>query len=198
MKFPHGTFNSGNQNLYYALQGLCANDIEELQAYCTECRYISDNMHLAISIDNFIDSNRGNEKLALCGKIGIVEAILRAERRSTIYYDNRTSNSEMNYSKLDGTWYVHLFRTITENCALDDLEERFSRIAMIVFNYDRCIEHVLLNTLTKYYRISVEEAVKLIQLIEIIHPYGTVGALPEFAHGIPLSLIHISEPTRPY
>lgn len=183
MKFPHGSFNGGNQELYYALQGHCENNIEELQQYCKECRYISDNMHLAISIDNFIDSNRGNEKLALCGKIGIVEAILEAERRSTIYYDKRSGNSEMDYSKLNGTWYLELFRTITENCSVEDLEERFSRIAMIIFNYDRCVEFVLLNTLMKYFRISEKEAVRLIQCIEIIHPYGTVGSLPEFSNG---------------
>lgn len=185
MNFSRSSFSGGNQELFYALQGLSENSIEDLQAYCKECRYISDNMHLAISIDNFIDSNRGNDKLALCGKIGIVEAILKAERKSTIYYDSRVGNSEMNYSKLDGTWYLHLFRTITENCALEDLEERFSNISMIVFNYDRCIEHVLLNTLAKYFRIPISEAVKLVQMIEIIHPYGTVGELPEFANGKP-------------
>lgn len=181
MKFQYGELSAGNKQLFRAIQHHCSNDLEDIKKYCTECDYISKNMNLAISIDNFIDSNRGNEVLALCGKMGIVEAILKAEKNSSVYFKKEDAYSELNDSKLDGTWYLHLFRTITENCEKEDLKERFSRISLIIFNYDRCIEYVLHNTLAKYFRIPASEAVELVKNIEIIHPYGTVGDLPEFS-----------------
>ncbi len=44
----------------------------DINPYLHEARHISGALPLAISIDNFIDQHRNNEKIALCGKLAIV------------------------------------------------------------------------------------------------------------------------------
>ena len=176
MKFEFGRFKDGNYDLYNGLK-LHSKDNQELNEYLTECRHISENMPLAISIDNFIDSERGNDKLALCGKIAIVEAILEAERKSKIFFDIYQGTRKINFPVLEDTWYLPFFRTLTENCKSDELKNRFSSITLIIFNYDRCIEHFLINALMSYYRLKIEEAADIVNSLNIIHPYGTVGSL---------------------
>ncbi len=50
-------------------------------------------------------------------------------------------------------------------------------MSFVIFNYDRCIEHFLFNTLQNYYGIQSDEAAILMQALKIIHPYGMVGRM---------------------
>ncbi|MCD4813843.1 hypothetical protein K8S19_09165 [bacterium] len=59
-----------------------------------------------------------------------------------------------------------------------EIEERLKSITLIIFNYDRCVEQFLYYVLQNYYQISGTEAAKLIEQMDIFHPYGTVGSLP--------------------
>ena len=178
MTFERGSFSKGNYDLYQALRRHTGNNIDETNAYLKECRHIRENMPLAISIDNFIDSERSNEKLAVCGKMAIVDAILAAEKGSKIFLDKYKGVRKIHFPSLEETWYLPFFRTLTENCNADDLPARFSAITLVIFNYDRCIEHYLIQALMSYYRLSEENAVGIIRHLTIIHPYGTVGSLP--------------------
>lgn len=179
MRFEFNTQNSGDYEIQQALRQHTHEDrsLKTLNSYLHECRHISENMPLAISIDNFIDSERGNEKLALCGKLAIVKSILKAERNSSLYFDRNRSERRFNFSSLENTWYLSFFRTLTENCNKEDLGPRFENITLIIFNYDRCIEHFLFHALMSYYRLDNQQAAELVSNIEIIHPYGTVGSL---------------------
>lgn len=141
-------------------------------------RKIKNAVHLAISIDNFIDAHRGDDKLALCAKLAIGRSILDAERGSLLYFTKPREDSTVNYDSLKQTWYIPFFQLLTENCTSTDLQERLEKITLIVFNYDRCIEHFLYHALQNYYTISSDEAAKLVNGINIYHPYGNVGALP--------------------
>ena len=67
---------------------------------------------------------------------------------------------------------------LTENCTIDDIPKRLSDLSMIIFNYDRCIEHYLFNSFQNYYNITELHAAELVDRIEIYHPYGKVGHLP--------------------
>ena len=69
-------------------------------------------------------------------------------------------------------------KLLTENCTKENLSKRLKSIALIVFNYDRCIEHFLYNSLQNYYSLRPDEAGNLVNEIEIYHPYGVVGTLP--------------------
>ncbi len=135
-------------------------------------------MPQAISIDNFIDAHQGDKKLELCGKLAIVRSILDAERASNLFLDTEKYEATIDYQSLEGTWFNLFTQLLTENCTISQLEDRLSSIALIIFNYDRCIEHFLYYSLQNYYGIDANQAAELVKRVKIYHPYGTVGSLP--------------------
>lgn len=143
-----------------------------------EARHISDSISHALSIDNFIDQHRDNEKIALCGKLAIIKSILDAEKSSSLFFDPYKNKNTINFKSIEKTWYIDFFKFITENCSKDELKERFQSITLIIFNYDRCVEHFLFHILQNFYKFSEIEATELIKHLNIYHPYGHVGFLP--------------------
>lgn len=139
---------------------------------------IRDAMPQAISIDSFIDTHRSDELIAVCGKLAIARCILAAESNSSLKVDTSNIYNKMNFGRLEGTWYNAFFQLLTESCPKEDLPSRFSAVAIICFNYDRCIEHYLHSALQNYYALTPVEATIALKALEIHHPYGTVGALP--------------------
>jgi hypothetical protein len=140
-------------------------------------RRIAGAMPQALSIDNFIDSHKGDGKIALCGKLAIVRAILDAERSSKLYIDRQNAYNKLPFENVGSTWFNVFFQLVTENCHRDDLRERLSKVAIVTFNYDRCIEHYLYEGLQNYYGMPAEDAKAVLACLEIYHPYGSVGQL---------------------
>lgn len=149
----------------------------DINPYLFEAWHIRDALPQAISIDNFIDAHRDNDKIALCGKLAIVRSILSAEKKSLLYIDESLMEPKIKISSLKSTWYIPFFQLLTENCGKNDLQERFESITLIIFNYDRCVEHFIFYALQNYYRVSKAEAAELVKSINIYHPYGDVGTL---------------------
>lgn len=152
--------------------------VERFNEHLKACWRIRDAMPLAISIDNFIDAHRDNTLIEVCGKLAIVRSILAAERASMLYLDPASRKGTLNFRSFEATWLNPFFQLLTENCSTNDLPDRFSRVAIICFNYDRCIEYYLDHALQIYYGIRQEESREYLERLEIYHPYGTVGALP--------------------
>ena len=181
IKFEDGRAQtSGDRDITEALRIYVkqAEDHNNINPHMRAAWQIRDAMPQAISIDNFIDTHSNNKKIELCGKLAIVRSILNAERNSLLYFDNQSSYSKLDFSVLKETWYASFMKLLTENCTKENLLKRMKSISLIVFNYDRCIEHFLYNSLQNYYGIPPEEARDLINEIEIYHPYGVVGSLP--------------------
>ena len=145
--------------------------------YLNASQQICTAMPQAISIDNFIDNHRGNEKIELCGKLAIAKTILESEKKSLLYIDPSNIYNKMTFSPLETTWYGSFLKILTENCTVHELSDRLKSIALIIFNYDRCFEHFLYNALQNFYGITPEKAAEFVNSIEIYHPYGTVGSL---------------------
>lgn len=118
-------------------------DNANISPYIEEAWHISKALPQAISIDNFLDAHKDNERLALCGKLSIVRAILQAERDSLLFIENKKSDSIPNFAKLEKTWLIPFFQILTENCTKLDLIKRFQELTIIIFNYDRSVEHFL-------------------------------------------------------
>lgn len=57
------------------------------------------------------------------------------------------------------------------------MPQRFASITLVIFNYDRCIEHFLHHALMTYYKLSDFDSANIISNLTVIHPYGTVGSL---------------------
>jgi hypothetical protein len=138
-------------------------------------------MSLPISIDNYIDAHRGNKQIELCGKLAIASAILNAEKRCVLFdIDSKSLASIILKKKEDefkNSWYPLFFQKITEGCNIDELEPKLNDISFIIFNYDRCFEYFMYNSLMTYYNINHFRAKKIVSQLHINHPYGTVGDL---------------------
>ena len=133
---------------------------------------------LSISIDNLI-SQLDDEKITLIGKFSIVRSILKAEQRSQLMLKDQISDSYSTVIKnMPQSWYQSFFKLLTEQCKAGDLEARLASITLIVFNYDRCIEHFLFHAFRALHGFSAGKAADLVNSISIFHPYGTVGRLP--------------------
>lgn len=181
-KFGHGLDATSGDNYIMQAFGIIAKKQEgdnnkNLFEYIEASLMIRDAMPQAASIDNFIDAHRSNEKIAVCGKLAIARCILEAESNSKLYVNNNNINNKIDFKALEPTWYNLFFRLIVENCELKDIPERLSRIAIITFNYDRCIEHYLHASLRNYYGVDIQAATELIAKLSIFHPYGFLGPL---------------------
>lgn len=139
---------------------------------------VRDAMPQAISIDNFIDSHRSDSKISKCGKLAIARCILKAESNSLLRIDRQNTYNKLNFEALEPTWLNAFFQLLTENCQQADLPQRFSKVGIICFNYDRCIEHFLYCSLQNYYFMQPDVASEVLTHLEIYHPYGMVGKLP--------------------
>ena len=64
-------------------------------------------------------------------------------------------------------------------------------MAIVSFNYDRCIEQFLHLALQNYFSIDSGTAASTISNIEIHHPYGKVGNLPWTAGEVPTEYGHL-------
>lgn len=142
------------------------------------CEHISEAMHQVISIDNFIESQKGHDLIEKCSKLGIVRSILIAERQSLLYVNLNNKGNRPTYEGFKDTWFNAFWLHMTESCQASELKNRFSNLTLIVFNYDRCIEQFLYYSFKNVYGLNNEDAAEVVNSIKIYHPYGVVGNLP--------------------
>ncbi|MCB1562999.1 MAG: hypothetical protein KDJ75_05430 [Alphaproteobacteria bacterium] len=174
---------SGDHRILSAVRKYVAQQQEVNQGYQETFVRTGNYIHSAIgrspSIDYFLSSNADKPEVQLLGKLGIVHSILEAERSSPLYADHRESHDPK--PKLDrilNTWYNKLFMKLSNGHGRTDFQKKLHNVDFIVFNYDRCVEHYFLHTVRNLYDLDQNQAVKLLEPLNIIHPYGTVGDLP--------------------
>lgn len=182
--------NVSDQDLYYAMTELAKFDSENpgnMTPYIRAVENINDSLCQSPSIDNFINSHQGNKRIEVCGKLAIAKCILDAERNSDLYFDDRVPwhdrGGKIDFNSVANTWLNSFFKLIAQDCPFPRLKERLGTIALIVFNYDRCVEHFLLNSIINFYRVTEEQAADALSTIEIYHPYGSIGPLTKTQNG---------------
>jgi hypothetical protein len=178
LNFP----KKGDELIAQAFQYLKSPYCGHYQAFSSDelyraSRRIHEGLPLVNSIDNFLHSHNVDKAIEVCGKLAIARTILRAEQASTLFISATRSNNSM-VSGLKDKWFNFFFSCLNEGCSIQTLEERLSSTALVIFNYDRCVEHYIFHSLQIFYGISRDRAAELLKLIEIYHPYGTVGSLP--------------------
>ena len=173
------TLKTGDRLINSALSAHANNDIKIHEQLRVEARHTAQSMPLEYSIDSFIESERENEAVKLCGKLGIVKAILDAERGSLLYAtEEQRRLNIINFMNSENTWYPAFFRLMTSQCDIAEVVKNFERTTLIIFNYDRCVEHYLHTALMVKYRLSSDKAAEHLNNLKIYHPYGSVGGLP--------------------
>lgn len=187
-------------------------DEQSIINYVTVANEISQALPLAPSIDSLLHARWDADRFVETGKLAIAQAISEAERKSKLNRDpvrlSISSGSETTgvINKSSDSWYPRFFQLLTGLCRVDELGERLESVALIVFNYDRCVQHFLFHAFRTYYGISREGAAKYVSKIQIIHPYGRLGPLPwESEQGVEFGeelagdrLIEVSENLRTF
>lgn len=136
---------------------------------------ISQGMPQSISIDNYLHFHSANSKLVEVGKLGIAASILEAEAASSIATER---SKRLSFRDVPDSWHNTFCKMLTEGITASDVQDIFDNVTIITFNYDRVIEHYVCEWLCSYMRIDIAAAEVLTQKLKVIHPYGTVGALP--------------------
>ncbi|WP_441255755.1 hypothetical protein [Tardiphaga sp. 285_C5_N1_2] len=155
----------------------------ETDAYYSAARLIRNGLPLSSSIDDFLNIHNSNEAVVTFGKAAIISSIISAEKSSLLYIDPTNANNVMRVSAVTDTWLVKFMRILARGPALENVHSIFENITFIVFNYDRAIEHFLINALPPLYGISRDDAISIVSGINLIHPYGTVADLADVPYG---------------
>ena len=135
-------------------------------------------MSEAQSIDTFINSREGDKYIELVGKLGILRSIFREERNSDLWFEPINIRDTIDFKKVRNTWLPKFRKFVCDGVTKDKVADRLKKITLIIFNYDRCVEHYLVHSLRNYYGIEEKEAIEIFNALTIIHPYGVVGPLP--------------------
>ena len=155
-------------------------------------------MKTAFSIDNFLQARSHDKDVVKLGKILIADSIISAERSSTMA--GMASGDAQIYHT--DNWYRKFFNTLVSGVYVENLERIFDNVSIISFNYDRCIKEYLFNALQLYFGIDEHRSRMVMENLNVIHPYGSLGRLSwEYAHDEPFrqpfggtnsNLIHVS------
>ncbi len=177
--FPN-RLKSGNPDLFAALNRACETHYADvnMESYIAAGKEIAAAMREASSIDSFIHSRDGDKAIEIVAKLGIVNSILREEKHSKLWYEARHVQDTIRFDQIQDTWLPKLTNLIWDGVPKAAVRDRLRQVTLIIFNYDRCVEHYLLHSLKNYYPIDDLEAQDILQDLSIIHPYGTVGYLP--------------------
>lgn len=144
---------------------------------------IRDNMPLAPSIDNFMDTHQDDAEVVLFGKIAIALAIQNAEKDSNLFVLPNDGQASLNFAAAKETWIAKLFQILVAQRKFDDFLAALQNITFVSFNYDRCIHQFLFFASRQYFSLSPDDVNRLMAAINIVYPYGTVG---EFTFGNPM------------
>lgn len=132
------------------------------------------------SIDEYIDRHREKD-VEKIGKLAIIYGILQHERNSRLRVDPSNIYNTLESVKLRGTWYLDFARSLFRSVPKQQLDHVFGNLAVIDFNYDRCLQHFLRYALRDGYTIDAASADALVETMDYHHPYGSIGPLRTIA-----------------
>jgi len=135
----------------------------------------------ASSIDRYLDHHSDDEVMVRIGKMAIGRRIIKAESNSTLRVRDGSSLDMDQIHKENGQnphWLNELFLRLQEGIRRGNIDQIFSNITFICFNYDRAIEHYLHEAVKVFGNLSNRDATAVMKNLKIYHPYGSLGPLP--------------------
>lgn len=168
MNHPIG---KGDMEIYSQLTNGMRNDVNEFQRAAW---LIRDGIHLARSIDEFLDLHHSSPFVVKYGKAAIVKTVLEAERESSLYFGGTSGRDSFHPGGLANIWLVKFTQMLGSGIRLENVREIFEKVSFVIFNYDRCIEFFLRHALQKLYGLSRQEAATIVDDLDIVHPYGVI------------------------
>lgn len=163
---------------------------EEARRLVEAARRICRGMPAAGSIDNFLHTHQADADVVLLGKLAIAQSVLEAESRSHISRSIHSKAEVLANADLQSSWYGPFIRMLTMGTMSDDPKSFAKNIRFVVFNYDRCLEILLSEGLQAYYGLDLQSALELVDQMDIVHPYGSLGRLADAASGVQFGYQH--------
>ena len=136
---------------------------------------IRDNMALAPSIDNYLDTHKHDSDIVAFGKIAICNAIQAAEGNSSLFVDTDTINPRLRTGELGDTWIQGLFKILVSKRDFEGFLAALRNITFISFNYDRCVQQYFSFAARSYFDLSSQGVQDVLSALHIVFPYGSVG-----------------------
>jgi hypothetical protein len=136
---------------------------------------ISSVMPSFVSIDEALHYWSEKPDFVTLGKLAIARSILQAEAKSEIRIK---PDHKVNIDSAADTWIGHFLSIALSGLKRDAVEEAFSNVTMINFNYDRVVEHFLHTALQVRAAIPSDGAAATLSKLKTIRPYGSLGELP--------------------
>ncbi|MCW2369939.1 hypothetical protein [Sphingobium sp. B11D3D] len=173
-----------NEQLNRSVMNLCqkegVNWSVPFQLYLDAAVRIRFALPMAISIDNLLHTHRNDKLMIRMGKLAIATTILEKEAHSYLCPEEPRKREGVdvavtNTERIAKSWYLPLMRLLVTGRTLEELERIFENVAFVVFNYDRCLEHFLVNAVINYFNVDPRTAIATVNRITILHPYGQVG-----------------------
>jgi hypothetical protein len=130
------------------------------------------------SIDDLLERHASNILYGTAGKLAIAHCISRAERNSPLR-QNPAKIQIPEISNYSHHWLSRFLQGATKRCnTVPELSNVFSQLKVVNFNYDRCFEWFSFLWLRHVYSLNDQEAWAVMNCMDVIHPYGSLGPLP--------------------
>lgn len=200
-KFEHGDFVSGDRSFFSELR---RSDHfatgRQIDLITKACKKISDGIGFVSSVDNFLEIHAKDADIQVCAKAAITYLIAKGERASRLYVDPSNIHNRLSAASLKDTWYQELAHILFEKVDGESIAKAFDSVRFVSYNYDRCLEWFLYQSLTGLYAMDTNQASEILEGVSILHPYGDIGA-PEwqrspadfFGSDISGSVVHASK-----
>jgi hypothetical protein len=175
-----GRMTQGNGDIRQAISRASTRHKIDTNSLISAAHAIVNGAHHMGSIDSYIHAHSDDECIKICGKIAIVHTILQYERNCAVYIDPTKMPPRFNNeTKVRASWYdTFMGLLVGRVIAKQNLDNIFDNVAIINFNYDRCLEQYLCLSMQRSFRISADRAAELMSKLLIHHPYGVLAKLP--------------------
>ena len=114
------------------------------------------------SVDAFLERR---QNFLGVGKLAIAFCLMPFENEENLYHPNPHRG---------GDWYEYLSEKL--NSSFEEFGN--NKLSIITFNYDRSLEHYLLNSLIHLHGKTHDECAEALDKIPIFHVYGQLGETP--------------------
>ena len=177
-----------------AVQNTFANSRDNIKSSVVAADYLTKigrSLWLSQSIDTYLNE-QDEVLLSDIGKLAIIASILLHEKirhskpsntedsedQNPLFEPEPRKFREMNFSSLRKTWLVSFFRALRGQIHFEQLEERLKNTSLVIFNYDRCVEHFLFHAFKTFDNLTDARTTALLGNLKIVHPYGKIARLP--------------------
>ena len=172
-RFEHGGsyLTGGSQELLDHIRRHVKGDVKKANEYTRAANALAGAIPSFVSIDEALHYVSDSPEAVEVGKIAIVDQILKAERGSSLAFDQRNGRP----GHLPDGWIAELFSMALAQTQRKDLKSIFSHASFINFNYDRAIEQFIYFALQERASATPDEAREIVENLNMLRPYGSIG-----------------------